>query len=267
MAKINEAMSKIMEVLDVLSKDRISQPGTEKAYSYRSIDELLNKLHPALVANKVIIAAGLDSPAILEYREGRGNCFRAAVSVKFVFTSLEDGSSFVVGPFVGEGCDSGDKAANKAHTAAFKNAMYQTFCVPVEGASTDSENGQQDKLEQKKPQPKPQAQPASTPPPAKPISEIDDQKHKAELTGILMQLGRGDPEMEKVLLYSWTKFTATRKTQTNKIGDEVFINTIDDKRLKGKWLAASLDRARADLALPENQSQRQTPSADDDIPY
>ncbi len=44
----------------------------------------------------------------------------------------EDGSKVTVGPIPAEGLDSGDKATNKALSAALKYALIQTFSIPTE---------------------------------------------------------------------------------------------------------------------------------------
>jgi hypothetical protein len=44
----------------------------------------------------------------------------------------EDGSKVTVGPIPAEGVDSGDKATNKALSAALKYALIQTFSIPTE---------------------------------------------------------------------------------------------------------------------------------------
>jgi hypothetical protein len=46
--------------------------------------------------------------------------------------AAEDGSKHTV-VTVGEAMDSGDKASNKAMSAAYKYAAFQTFCIPTEG--------------------------------------------------------------------------------------------------------------------------------------
>jgi hypothetical protein len=44
----------------------------------------------------------------------------------------EDGSKITVGPIPAEGLDTGDKATNKALSAALKYALIQTFSIPTE---------------------------------------------------------------------------------------------------------------------------------------
>ena len=54
------------------------------------------------------------------------------VKCEFDFVAAEDGASHCVTVY-GEAMDSGDKAKNKAMSAAMKYACLQTFCVPTEG--------------------------------------------------------------------------------------------------------------------------------------
>jgi hypothetical protein len=58
--------------------------------------------------------------------------------MEFALVSGEDGSSHVIST-IGEAMDSGDKATNKAMSAAYKYALMQAFCIPTEG-DNDSEN-------------------------------------------------------------------------------------------------------------------------------
>jgi hypothetical protein len=61
-----------------------------------------------------------------------GALFYVTVKVRFDFVSAEDGSKHEVVTF-GEAMDSGDKATNKAMSAAYKYAAMQAFCIPTEG--------------------------------------------------------------------------------------------------------------------------------------
>jgi hypothetical protein len=64
---------------------------------------------------------------------GKGNAlFYVTVEAEFDFVSSIDGSKHTVTMF-GEAMDSGDKATNKAMSAAYKYAMFQAFCIPTEG--------------------------------------------------------------------------------------------------------------------------------------
>ena len=54
------------------------------------------------------------------------------VEAEFDFVSADDGSVHTARTF-GEAMDSGDKATNKAMSAAYKYACFQTFAIPTEG--------------------------------------------------------------------------------------------------------------------------------------
>ncbi len=56
----------------------------------------------------------------------------SSLTVEFDFVAAEDGSKHTV-ITVGEAMDSGDKASNKAMSAAYKYAAFQAFCIPTEG--------------------------------------------------------------------------------------------------------------------------------------
>jgi hypothetical protein len=61
-----------------------------------------------------------------------GAMFYVTVEAEFDLVSTADGSSHTARTF-GEASDSGDKATNKAMSAAMKYAVLMTFTVPTEG--------------------------------------------------------------------------------------------------------------------------------------
>ena len=125
---IYTAISAVMQDCGAVGKDSKNQ---QQNYQYRGIDAVMNAINPALTKNKVFVA-----PEVLEQsREERqtskgGLLIYSIVKVKYTFFA-EDGSS-VSAVVVGEGMDSGDKATNKAMSAAFKYALFQVFCIPTE---------------------------------------------------------------------------------------------------------------------------------------
>src|SRR6478736_352439 len=52
--------------------------------------------------------------------------------------SAIDGTKHTVATF-GEAMDSGDKATNKAMSAAYKYAAFQAFCIPTEETAVDAD--------------------------------------------------------------------------------------------------------------------------------
>lgn len=135
MEKIYSAIASIMQNIGAIGKEQEAKKvNGERLYKFRGIDAVLNALHPLFVEYKLFsipVVKNVDIATI-------GNTKRAVVNVDYVFTSAEDGSSITVS-MTGEGMDSGDKAVNKALSAAYKYACFQLFCIPTEGDMCDSE--------------------------------------------------------------------------------------------------------------------------------
>ena len=135
MEKIYSAIASIMQNIGAIGKEQEAKKANgERLYKFRGIDAVLNALHPLFVEYKLFsipVVKNVDIATI-------GNTKRAVVNVDYVFKSAEDGSSITVS-MTGEGMDSGDKAVNKALSAAYKYACFQLFCIPTEGDMCDSE--------------------------------------------------------------------------------------------------------------------------------
>ena len=125
---IYESISAVMKDCGAIAKN---DKNTQQGYKFRGIDAVMNALNPALIRNKVFVVPEVLEQAREERTTAKGGLLiYAVVKVKYTFYA-EDGSS-VIACVVGEGMDSGDKATNKAMSAAFKYACFQTFCIPTE---------------------------------------------------------------------------------------------------------------------------------------
>ncbi len=124
-AKVSTALAK-----SGISKDRKNE---SQGYKFRGIDDVYNALAPMLAEHQLVILPRCLSRTVTE-RETRGGgvLFNVVVEAEFDFVSAEDGSKHTVKTY-GEAMDSGDKATNKAMSAAYKYAAFQTFCIPTEG--------------------------------------------------------------------------------------------------------------------------------------
>ena len=126
--KIYEAISNVMRDVGIVGKNNFNQI---QKYKFRSIDDVMNALNPAMVKNHVFV-----SPTILDQKRSErestkgGVLIYSVVTVRYTFYT-DDGSS-VEATVVGEAMDSGDKSMNKAMSAAFKYACFQVFCIPTE---------------------------------------------------------------------------------------------------------------------------------------
>ena len=126
---IYESITKVIADCPAIAKDSRNTQGN--GYMYRGIDAVMNVFQPLLAKHKIFVV-----PQVLEtIREERvtskgSNLIYSILRVKYTFFA-EDGTS-VEAVVQGEGMDSGDKASNKAMSAAFKYAMFQVFCIPTE---------------------------------------------------------------------------------------------------------------------------------------
>ncbi len=110
-----------------------TQSNQQQGYKFRGIDQVMNALAPLLVKHKLIIIPRCVSRKLRERQTQKGGTlFYAVIHAEFDFVSAEDGSKHTAATY-GEGMDSADKATNKAMSAAYKYAAFQTFCIPTEG--------------------------------------------------------------------------------------------------------------------------------------
>jgi len=136
--KLTEAIhvyQAIAEVMARLTKEGIGKKrrNEQQGYSFRGIDDVYNALAPILADVGLCILPAIKSREVIERMSGNGrSLFYVTVNVDFSFVSSKDGSCHVVS-MAGEAMDSGDKATNKAMSAAYKYACLQTFCIPTEG--------------------------------------------------------------------------------------------------------------------------------------
>lgn len=126
----------ITNVTAALAKAGIGKTRTneQQRYKFRGIDDIYNALSPALTEAQLCIIPRVIARQWDERQTKSGGVlFYVTVCAEFNIISAVDGSSLMVGPFYGEAMDSGDKATNKAMSAAYKYMAMQTFCIPTEG--------------------------------------------------------------------------------------------------------------------------------------
>lgn len=148
---IFETINAVMEEIGAVGKNSRNE---KQKYMYRGVDDVMNALNPAFTKHKLFMVPEVVSQKREERQTANEkNLIYSVLSVKYTFYA-EDGSSiYTIVP--GEGMDSGDKASNKAMSAAFKYACFQVFCIATE--------------EMKDPD-------AETPPPSTPIYATDQMR-------------------------------------------------------------------------------------------
>ena len=129
----------VYECIAAVSEE-IAQTGIAKThsnqaqgYKFRGIDDVYNALAPLIAKHKLVILPRMMTRSQTEKQTAKGGTlFAVVVEAEFDFVSATDSTTHTVKMF-GEAMDSGDKATNKAMSAAFKYACFQTFCIPTEG--------------------------------------------------------------------------------------------------------------------------------------
>lgn len=126
--KIYGAIVATMKDIGAVGKD---QTNTFDKYKFRGIDDVYNALSPAMTKNGIFVV-----PKVLRMtQEDRaskngGTQIHTVLDMEYTFYAV-DGSN-IVAQVVGEAMDRSDKSVNKAMSAAFKYACFQTFCIPTE---------------------------------------------------------------------------------------------------------------------------------------
>ena len=132
--KIYQAMATILNEIEPVKKRLNSQK-----HRVRGVDDAYNSIHPLLAKHKVFITCMiLDKEHASEDTTKGGRLHFTRIHMRLNFHA-EDGST-VFSEAYGEAFDSGDKAAGKAMSNAYKYIVFQTFCVPTEElADSDSD--------------------------------------------------------------------------------------------------------------------------------
>jgi len=142
-----EVYKAIARVSAALAEEGIakSQKNAAQNFKFRGIDQVLNALAPVLAKNELVIIPKVISAQKTEkitdksFTDDKGNfikkesiLFYVSVQMEFDLISAKDGSKHTATTY-GEAMDSGDKATNKAMSAAYKYMALLTFCIPTEG--------------------------------------------------------------------------------------------------------------------------------------
>lgn len=125
---INKVQAKLSEV--GIAKDSKNEA---QKFMFRSIDQIYNTISGLVAEAQLCILPRMIARTVEERTNKSGTAlFYVTVEAEFDLVSAADGSKHTVKTF-GEAMDSGDKATNKAMSAAYKYACIQTFCIPTEG--------------------------------------------------------------------------------------------------------------------------------------
>lgn len=131
--KVPQVLVGIQKVIHAFAQHGISKThkNEQQGFAYRGIDDVLNRMAGHLVEAGLVITPKVLARDVQERTNSRGNpLFYVTLTVEYTILSVFDGS-MVHCVTVGEAMDSGDKATNKALSAAYKYMAFQTFAIPI----------------------------------------------------------------------------------------------------------------------------------------
>jgi len=130
--QVYKAINAVQSELSVIGIVKDKRNGQGAGYNFRGIDDVYNAIAPLLAKHGLcILPRVLTRECIERTSKSGGALFYITVEAEFDFVSSEDGTKHTVKTF-GEAMDSGDKATNKAMSAAYKYACFQAFSIPTE---------------------------------------------------------------------------------------------------------------------------------------
>jgi ERF superfamily len=131
--KVYQAINAVQTELAKIGISKSSRNSQGAGYNFRGIDAVYNVLSSIMAQHGLCIIPRMLTRACEERTSKSGGAlFYVTVEAEFDLVSAEDGSKHTARTF-GEAMDSGDKATNKAMSAAYKYMAFQTFAIPTEG--------------------------------------------------------------------------------------------------------------------------------------
>lgn len=134
--EIFAAMVAVMGEVGTIGKSR---KNAAQGYDFRGIDDVVANLQEVMAKHGVLCVPRVleREREVFETKNG-GKMASVRLLVEHTFFSAKDGSA-VHATTLGEAMDSGDKASNKAMSAALKYALTETFLIPTREADRDTE--------------------------------------------------------------------------------------------------------------------------------
>jgi len=131
--KVYQAINAVQAELAKVGISKNSRNSQGAGYNFRGIDAVYNVLSSIMAEKGLCIIPRMLARTCEERTSKAGGAlFYVTVEAEFDLVSAEDGTKHTARTF-GEAMDSGDKATNKAMSAAYKYMAFQTFAIPTEG--------------------------------------------------------------------------------------------------------------------------------------
>lgn len=137
--QIHGLMAQAIQKVAAVGKDGYNE---QQSFRFRSIEaittaarDVFKELNIAVVPHMVFVT---DVPQPM--KNGQPHGYRCVIEAAYYFYAPD--GSYVMAQTVGEGVDWGDKAANKAMSAAFKYALMQVLCIGEASDDSDASSPQ-----------------------------------------------------------------------------------------------------------------------------
>jgi len=134
---VYQAVREVIRGIGAIRKTRVNE---FDKYRFRGIDDFYNAIQPELIKAGIFLVPRVRDAKTSSCTSSQGKpMVHAELLMEWAIISAVDGSSLVLGPMAGEAMDRGDKATNKAMSAALKYALIHLTCSPTE-EDNDTEN-------------------------------------------------------------------------------------------------------------------------------
>jgi hypothetical protein len=132
---IYAALAKVMAEVGAIGKTRKNE---SQKYQFRGIDDVVAHVQDVMAQQGVICVPRVieRERELLDSKSG-GKMASVRLLVEHTFYALD--GSHVICTTLGEAMDSGDKASNKAMSAALKYALTETLLIPTYEVDRDTE--------------------------------------------------------------------------------------------------------------------------------
>lgn len=127
-------MAAVLKEVGAIAKGRRND---QQGYRFRGIDDVYDAVHPLFAKHGIFTIPRVLKEETSERTTQSGTVLRF-VNLTMAYDFFAPDGSKVTAEMIGEAMDAGDKASNKAMSAAQKYALLQTFCIPT-GSTPDAD--------------------------------------------------------------------------------------------------------------------------------
>lgn len=167
---IYTALAKVMAEVGAVAK---TKKNVQQGYQFRGVDDVMAHCQQVMAAHGVVpVPRVVNVEREMVDTKSGGRMASVRLTVDHTFYAAD--GSHVVCTTLGEAMDSGDKASNKAMSAALKYALTETFLIPTYEVERDTEEASP--VVVAPPQPRPVTSAPASPPKAQPVAAAEAPK-------------------------------------------------------------------------------------------